>query len=219
MKKSKLLAVLIFLLITAPALAQNLRLNAYGGYAFDDKVDSYYDNTSYYKGTIKGGFQWGVGAEYMIRHNAGVELLYLRHDTKAPITYYREGVKFTNFDLAANYIMLASNRYFRKEGSKLEAYGGAMIGADIMSLNNPDNNRSSTKTQFAWGIRGGVNIWAAQNVGIKLQAQLLSAVQSVGGGFYFGSGGSGAGLSSYSSMYQFSLGGGFVFNIPTQKKK
>ncbi len=33
------------------------------------------------------------------------------------------------------------------------------------------------------------------------------------GGFYFGTGGVGAGVSSYSTMYQFGVGGGLVFKL------
>ncbi len=55
--------------------------------------------------------------------------------------------------------------------------------------------------------------WVKEKVGIKLQAQLLSAVQSVGGGFYFGTGGSGGAVMAQSSMYQFELGGGLVFKM------
>lgn len=216
--KSKLLLLSMILLITGAAIAQDIRLNAYGAYVFDDKVDSYFDPESYYNGKIKGGFQWGTGLELMVRPNQGIELLYLRQDTKAPLTYFNNGVKSSNFDLGINYIMLGGNRYFRKPGGKAEGFTGVMLGADIMSLSNPVNGKSATKTKFAWGIKGGVNIWATEKVGIKLQAQLLSAVQSVGGGFYFGTGGVGTGLSSYSSMYQFSLGGGLVFNLAHQKK-
>jgi hypothetical protein len=41
----------------------------------------------------------------------------------------------------------------------------------------------------------------------------MSAVQSAGGGLYFGTGGGGAGVSTYSSMYQFGLGGGLAFQF------
>ena len=216
--KLTLLTVIGLIFLSVTTFAQDIMVNAYGSYVFDDNVDSYYDNTNYYKGKINGGFQWGVGVELLPHATQGIELLYLRQDTKAPITYFRNGVKNTNFDLGVNYIMLGSNRYFRKPGGKVEGFAGGMIGADIMSLHNPDNGNNSSKTKFAWGIKGGVNIWASPSVGLKLQAQLLSAVQSVGGGFYFGTGGVGTGLSSYSSMYQFCLGGGLVFNIPHQKK-
>ena len=216
--KRTLLTATVILLLSVAAVAQDIRVNTYGSYVFDDKVDSYYDNTNYYNGQINGGFQWGVGIELLPHAAQGFEILYLRQDTKAPITYFRNGIKNTNFNLGVNYIMIGSNRYFTKPGSKVEGFAGGMIGADIMSLHNPDNDNNSSKTKFAWGIKAGVNIWASPTVAVKLQAQLLSAVQSVGGGFYFGTGGVGTGLSSYSSMYQFCLGGGLVFNIPHQKK-
>jgi len=38
-------------------------------------------------------------------------------------------------------------------------------------------------------------------------------VQSVGDGFYFGTGGAGAGVSTYSSMLQFALRGGLTFKL------
>ncbi len=145
--------------------------------------------------------------------------MYQRIDTHAPMTYYKNGVKNTNFDFANNFIMLASNRYFRKPGGKVEGFGGGMLGVDIINLKNPDNGNSSSTTKFAWGLRGGCNIWATESFGIKLQAQLLSAVQAAGGGFFFGTGGASAGVATYSTMYQFGLGGGVVFNLPSQHKK
>lgn len=217
--KQKLLLALLIVTIHTTANAQNIRLNAYSSYVFDDRVDSYYDNTNYYEGKIKGGLLFGAGVEFMIHPSQGFELIYLRQSTTAPMKYYSNGIKNTVFDLGVNYIMIASNRYFRQSGSKVEGYGGAMIGADILSLKDPTNSNSTTKTKLAWGIRGGMNYWVSDNIGIKLQAQLLSAVQSVGGGFYFGTGGSGAGLSSYSSMYQFGLGGGLTFKMGGAKKK
>lgn len=46
-----ILAVLL-LAIVAPAMSQGVRVNAYGGYVFDDNVDSYYDPSNYYEGKI-----------------------------------------------------------------------------------------------------------------------------------------------------------------------
>ena len=65
-----------------------IRVNLYGGYVFDDKFDTYYSSSSYYEGKIKGGFQWGIGAEYMVQPQYGIELLYIRQDTEAPTRYY-----------------------------------------------------------------------------------------------------------------------------------
>ena len=216
--KNKLLLTLVIMIVTTSAFTQNIRLNAYAIGVFDDRVDSYYDPTAYYEGTVNGGLQWGGSLEFMARENYGIELLYLRQDTKAPLTYYdntgiNPGVKYTEFDLANNYVMLGGNGYLRRPGSKAEGFFGLMLGANFMGLDNPDNGNSGSKTFFAWGIKGGANLWMSPKVGIKLQAQLLSSVQSVGGGFYFGTGGAGVGAVSYSSLYQFGLGGGLVFNL------
>jgi hypothetical protein len=211
----KLLAIILFL-SGSYVFAQNspsIRLNGYVNYAFDDNhVDSYYSNTSYFEGSIKGGLLYGGGLEVMLQEAYGLEFTYLRLDSKAPLEYYYNGVEFTNFDLATNYIMVGGNRYMQMN-PKVEPYGGMMLGMAIFNIENPDNGNSTSATKFAWGIKAGLNIWASEKVGIKMQASLLSAVQAVGGSVYFGTGGAGAGVSGFSTFYQFVLGGGLVINL------
>jgi hypothetical protein len=197
---------------TAVKSGPAIRLHGYALYAFDDKVDSYYSTTSYFNGTIKGGFEYGGGLEVLLSPAQGIEVTYLRLDSEAPMEYYDDGVEFTTFDLASNYILLSGNRYL-VVNPKIEPYAGLQAGMVVFNLKNPDSGATGSSTKFAWGLRAGINIWASEKVGIKLQAGLVSAVQSVGGGFYFGTGGAGAGVSSYSSFYQFNLGGGLVFNL------
>jgi opacity protein-like surface antigen len=203
-----------FLLISGITTAQELRVNTYGGYVFDDRVDSYFSNTSYYDGTIKGGFRWGAGLEYLIPGKAAIELQYLRQDTNAP-TVYQDGLQIqqTDFILAENWIMLNGTRYF-PVNETVEPFMGLGLGMGIFNLENPDNNNTTNATKFAWNLRGGTNIWVSENVAIRVQAALFSAVQSMGGGLYFGTGGAGAGLSTYSTMYQFGFDGGLVFKLP-----
>ncbi|MFI5218225.1 MAG: porin family protein [Bacteroidia bacterium] len=194
------------------------RINLYGVYTFDDSFDSYYDDDSYYEGKIKGGFQYGVGLEFMVKVNYGVELLYIGQMTTAPTTYYSPGVLggggvSGNLDLTFNYAMLAFGRKMQKPDSPVEGYGGLMLGALFSSAKNPNNGDSNSGTRFAWGARLGANIWINEKMAIKLQGQLLSAVQSVGGSLYFGTGGAGAGASTYSSMLQFGVGGGLAFKL------
>jgi hypothetical protein len=191
----------------------SIRINGYATYAFDDNsVESYNSTTSYFNGAIKGGFEYGGGLEVMLHKAYGVEFTYLRLDSKAPMEYYNTSVIHTNFDLATNYFLVGGNRYVQMN-PKVEPYGGMMLGAAVFNLTNPDNGKSDGTTKFAWGIKAGLNIWASEKVGIKLQASLLSAVQAVGGSVYFGTGGGGAGVSGFSSFYQFVLGGGLVFNL------
>ena len=214
-------AVLLSTFVSNIAYAQGgININLYGSYVFDDKFDTYYSSSSYYEGKIKGGFQWGIGVEYMVQPEYGIELLYLRQDTNAPTRYYgviNAGSGEVNLDLAMNYIMLAPTKHFLSSNEKLEGFAGFMAGMVIAEASNPDatglDTGEDSATKFAWGLRLGGIIWASEKVGIRLQTQLLSATQAMGGGFYFGTGGAGAGVSSYSTIYQFGLGGGLVFKV------
>lgn len=225
MKKSNLVLFVVLFLSASSLLAQQftntsqkqIRINLYGAYAFEDGFDSYYNYGNYYQGQLQGGFLYGGGLEFEVRPGSFVELSYQRLDTNAPTQYYNGGVfnQYADFDVAMNYIMIGGNQYFRKLGSPVEGFLGGMLGAGVVGIKNPGaaNNPSESVTKFAWGIKGGMTYWASSAVGIKFQAQLLSVSQSVGGGFYFGTGGSGTAVSSYSSLYQFTLGGGLVFNL------
>jgi hypothetical protein len=211
----KKLLFVVFFFTSVNVFAQGAKLNAYTNFIFDDRVDSYYSDNSYFDGKIKGSFQWGLGVQYNLNPFYGVELTYHRQDTKANANYRAQSglVKNNDFNVDLNWIMLNGVRELRKPGGKFEAFGGMGIGMCIVNTKNLANNNSESTTKFAWQIRGGGNIWVSEKVGLKLTAQLQSAVQSMGGGFYIGTGGTGAGISSYSSLLQFGLGSGLVFKL------
>jgi hypothetical protein len=206
--------LVLALLITCSAVnyAQGLRLNGYAGYVFDDKFDSFYSSSSYFRGTIKGGFQWGVGIEYMVQPEHGIEILYLRQDTEAPVFYYDSGDQDRTLELGLNYIMLGGVRYL-PVSDVFEGFGGFMAGVAIYDNKFPVRGEPNSATKFAWGLRLGGNIWISERFGLKIQTQLISAVQAFGGGFYLGSGGGGVGVSGYSTLWQFGLGGGVVIKV------
>ena len=206
-------SIILLTLFFNTSKSQNIQINLYSAYAFPDAFDSYYDASDYYNGKIQGGFQWGGGLEFLVKQDYGIELLYYREDTKAPTYYWNGGEKYSNLDLGINYIMVGGDRYFGQPSGRAQGYGGLLLGMAITSIKNPDTGNSTTPTKFAWGIRGGAVIWATEKVGIKLQIQLLSAVQAMGGGLYLGTGGASAGVSAYSTFYQFGLGGGLTFKL------
>lgn len=216
----KKLITVSLMLVGITAYAQkspSFRINVNGGYVFDDEVDSYFSSTAYFYGTVKGGIQYGVGFEYMVQPTLGAEISYLRLDTKGPTTYYDIGaipdpVKSAEFRMAINYFFLGTTRYF-PVSAKLEPYFGAQLGVGVIGVSNPTNGKGDINTKFAWGLKGGSHFWVSESVGIKLQAALQSMSQAVGGGLYFGTGGVGTGISSYSSVLQFSLGSGLVFKL------
>jgi hypothetical protein len=213
--KKKIFGFAIAVILASAASAQGIRLNVYGNYVFDDKVDSYYSNTNYFNGTIKGGFLWGGGLEFRLKEYYGLELMYLRLDTHAPMTYQDgiSSVKTANLKLGANYILVNGVRSIPTHNPKVDPFGGLGLGMSIVNAENPNSGKTGNATKFAWDLRLGVNFWASEKIGIKIQTMLLSVPQGAGGGLYFGTGGVGAGVTTYSSIYQFVLGGGLVFKL------
>lgn len=109
MKKS-LFSLALVICINNASQPQELRLNTYAGYVFQDKVDSYYSSSSYYEGKIEENLRWGLGIEYKFDDTKAFELQYLKQDTKVPLTFlddYSGGdVNYAEFDLSMNWVML-----------------------------------------------------------------------------------------------------------------
>jgi hypothetical protein len=210
--------VLILVLSNICAYAGEFRANLYGGYVLDDKFESYYDYYNYYNGKIKGGFQFGVGAELMLPPFNGAELLYIGQSTTAPTYYYPDdnissGEKYKDLELNLNYALVGFTRYFLKEGSKVEPFGGLAAGALFASAHDPESNQDRSAVKFSWAIRAGSNFFLSERFAFKLHTMLLSTVQTAGGALYFGTGGYGPGTTTASSMLQWSVSGGIVYRF------
>lgn len=210
MKKILLSAIMI--IFFASSYAQEKRINLYSAYVFDDSFESYNNSNDYYNGKLRGGYQWGAGLEFLVKDNFGAELLYYHQDTQAPVNSYNIISTSRTLKVGVNYYLLGLTRYVKK--GKAEPYGGFLIGAASFNNQEPQPTDQTTNiTKFALGLRLGANIWVTDRVAIKLQAQLLTAVQGFGGGFYFGTGGSGASVGTYSTIAQLGLGGGLTFKL------
>src|SRR5436190_6592810 len=140
--------------------------------------------------------------------------MYLHQDTQAPIDYYNFGNTARTYDVGVSYAMLGLSRVMKKD--KVESYGGLLLGAAIFNNKTPNPGEETSKVKFALGFRLGATVWVSDRVGIKLQTQFITSVQVIGGGFYFGTGGASAGASTYSTITQFTLGGGLAFNLGAQ---
>jgi len=179
-------------------------LTIFGGYTFQDKV-----NFSNAYGYIKEAAHWGLSAEFFLDRMRTLELMYQRMDTHAPLYdgYYGTKLNHDNDKAGLNYIMIGGVNYI-PASPKVMPYGGINLGVCVVT-----NKEDYTATKFAIGGKLGVKIKASPVVGIKLQAQLLSVVQGAGGGFYVGTGGTGYGVSTYSTVLQFGFTGGLSFDF------
>ena len=98
--------------------------------------------------------------------------------------------------------MLGGTRY-APINEKLAGFATLDAGVGFIS---PKETSYDGVTKFAWGLRLGLRMMTSEKVSLRIHGQLMSPVQGAGGGFYFGTGGAGAGVSTYSSIYQFNFG-------------
>lgn len=211
----KIILPLVLLVAVMSTSAQDFRLNAYVGYAFDDGFNVYNGANEYYNGKVKGGLQVGGGIEYLAAPQYGVELLYLYKKSDAPATFKLGNLtaeKKETFEVTHNWIMLSGNSHMRNHNSKVEGTGGIMLGMLISDVNSPSTGKSASNTTFAWGAKLGGDIWASDKVALKLQAQILSSTRATGGTIYYGYWGPVA-VPGYVALWQFTLGGGLVFRL------
>ena len=209
----------IFLLLVSAAtmttmMGQHARLNFYGAYTFDDGFDVVNDANTFYNGTVKGGVQWGAGLQYMFNKQSSAEILWLHRTTTVPANFKfgsNTQLRSETFDLKHDFIMLSGDGHFGG-GGKAEGYAGIMGGVLISNLEASSLGKSSSNTNFAWGGRIGTNIWFSPKLGLKLQALILSASRATGGSYYWSWYGP-IYLTEYSTLWQFSLGGGLAFKL------
>jgi len=175
------------------------------GYTFASRTN-FYD--SY--GRIDGGLNLGGSVKFNLNRSFGLEVLYNHMNTKSGLYEYGYGGnKIGGNDLSLDYIMLGGVQSFTIPNSTVRPFIGAFLGAAVFTPGIDDYS----DTKFAVGVQLGTNIYVSPRVGIQLKAQLLSPVDAADGGFYFSNYGSGTGLSTYSSIYQFSLNAGLIVGL------
>lgn len=207
MKKTTVLALALVGASLVSWAQPSITLLTFESYTFADKFE-----TEYGTGKIMDGFQWGGGLEFGLSEVMAVELIYQRLDTDAYYDgYYSLGSSERfNGSVGVNYLLLGGTRY-APLNDKISGFGTLDLGVGWFNPSSSLESEGSTK--FAIGGRLGVRIQTTERVSLRLHAQILSPVQWAGGGFYFGTGGSGAGVSTGSTIWQFNLGGSLNFKL------
>jgi hypothetical protein len=219
MKKLKLTAALI-LMLSASAFAQpKAYLNGFTGYTFDESF-----TVQTFQGRFNSNVHYGGSAELVL------ENLSTAHSERT-IEFSYQGMQTVldgwswplgqlqpspaTFNVNIQYVMAGFNNYFGNT-HKVMGFGGLNLGVGWMS-NQTESTRPSP-SRFAIGLKGGGRFMFSEKVGLKLYAQLNTIVEGVGGGFYFGTGGSGAVVTAFASVVQFGLGGGLTIAMGGKPK-
>lgn len=201
-----ILPALVFL--SARSFAQtSVELIPTAGYTFASRTD-FYDTY----GRIADGLSYGGSIKFNINRSFGIEVLYSHMNTTSGLYYYGPGhIPVNEGNLNLDYIMAGPVESFTIPNTTVRPFVGAMLGAAIMTPGA--STGYSNDTRFAVGVQLGTNIYISPRVGIQLKAQVLSPVDGGGSSFYFSNYGSGAGIDTYSSTYQFSLSGGLIIGL------
>lgn len=204
MKKLLLITGIFFSALVANAQNQgDIGINLYGGYTFDDKIS---DNA--YSVEFKGGFQYGLGAEYYIRPSKSIELKYLRIDSDAVFTKYLVGTdEVRKGNAGINYILIGGNNYFQTGNPKVQPFLGLDLGVGWI------NAETGSHTGFAWDFKAGVKIKTSDSTALKLQGYFQTIWASYGSDAYYYPGWGTVYYPENSSLYQFGLGAAFEFDF------
>lgn len=207
MRKISLVLSAVFCLSVGAYAQTSVEFIPSVGYTFASRTDFY--NTF---GRIDDGVNFGGSIKFNVSRSFGLEVLYSHMSTTSGLYYYGSDYSpIGSSNLKLDYIMAGPIESFGIPGSTVRPFVGALLGAAILTPDAASGYASNTK--FAVGFQLGTNIYVSPRVGIQLKAQLLSPVDGAGSSFFLSPYGSGGGLDTYSSIYQFSLGGGLIIGL------
>jgi hypothetical protein len=196
--------VAVFACLPALLNAQTVEVTPFGGYVFGGSMSGTSANVH-----INGAAQYGGIISIGVSRVMDVDLLYNRSDTKADLDsyYVLQGYK-PQIPLSINYMHIGFTKNFRINPT-VSPFVGFNLGACLFY--------PKADYQDAWffsvGMNAGAKVYFSKRVGLRLQAQGLVPIQGSGFSFFVGSGGSGGGVSMYSTLFQFGFTGGLIFRL------
>lgn len=203
--------ILLAALVCIPFIlkSQTVEVTPFGGYVFPGTMSA--DGGDVY---FRGNGQYGGMISIGVSRVMDIDLIYNRSDTKADINIYSWNNSY-NYDVvpvSINYMHVGFTKNFRVNPI-VSPFVGMSLGACLFYPKDDVTQHYSEAWFFSMGISGGAKVYFSKRVGLRIQAQALVPVQ--GSGFYLfaGTGGSGSGVSVYSSLVQFGFTGGLIFRL------
>jgi hypothetical protein len=202
--KTTILATLLLMAIASASLAQTVELTPLFGYTFRSTVQ-----ITNGEARVNDGFTYGGALTIAPSPFNAIEISYYGYQTTATAQSSYSGFEFVSKDVSVNYMLIGGQRLF-PVNDKVTPFTGFNLGAGWIS--SGDDSFSSI-TKFALGFDAGVKIMATEKIGLRLQTNFNFPITSAGGSFYWGTGGSGVGLTGYVPIWSFGFNGGLLFKI------
>jgi hypothetical protein len=185
--------------------AQKVEITPFGGYVFAGTM-----NTS--NGTVrfKDNAQYGGMLSIRVSRVIDLDLIYNRSDTKAELTYLTlyNNLYYQEVPLSINYMHIGFTKNFR-----INPHVSPFLGFNLGTCLFAPTKDYADAWFFSMGINAGAKVYFGKRLGIRLQAQGMMPIQGSGYSFFVGSGGSGGGVSLYSTLFQFGFTGGLIFRL------
>jgi hypothetical protein len=199
-----LLAVILFL--PCVIWAQRVEVTPFGGYVFGGTLNGDYGTVH-----IDDNAQYGGMISIAVSRVMDVDLIYNRSDTKSQVDYYySNGYQKQNLDipLSINYMHIGFTKNFRVKPS-ISPFLGFNLGACLFA---PKEDYSDAWF-FSIGFNGGAKFYLSNRIGLRIQAQGYVPMQGTAFTMFAGTSGGGAGVSVYSTLFQFGFTGGLIFRL------
>jgi len=203
MKKFVLIPIIV-LFIMSEIKAQTVEITPFTGYTFDHSFPIFGG-----RARLGGGQTFGGMLGFRVNDFLEVETLYSFQNgtSTARSTAIQNDVRAST---NVHYAMIGANRLF-PTSPQMAFFTGAKVGAGILSFPEGDYRDIS---RFTVGLNGGVKYFVSDNVGLRVQANLMMPISNVGASLWWSpGGGTQVGLNSWSSVIQFGFTGALVFRI------
>jgi hypothetical protein len=209
--------LLVFLTLAATRInaqtqyEKHFDITAYGAYMWGDYYPAYNAEVK-----VNAAGYWGIALGMSMGKKFAGEFHYQMVNTSVSIRpYLGNDISPDNVDVTSNWFLIGSmNELPMSKKFSLFGYGG--IGA-VYNVPTSSEKQSLNLYQSTWSfgvaIQGGFKYWVSDRIALRGFLALNMPMQFSGVGFYLGTGGSGLGLNSYSSLFLFNMGGGITFRL------
>jgi opacity protein-like surface antigen len=212
MKPRWFVVILPFMLSGLYLRAQELYITGLGGYTFQNTI-----NLNDVVIHVRNSAHYGVSLEGVSEQGVGLEFLYQRQQTHAPV-YSKsspEELLTSKDDVTVSYFMLNPVIYI-KASPTIKPYLGLGIGVGLLDTDaaTASGNKaySSSQTKFTWDAKAGVRFSLSQVFSVKVQTQVYGVSNVNGQGLYY------AEASSF-WLYQFGFSAGVCYRFFKSKPK
>lgn len=207
----KAIFICIIVLAVFSAIGQEIQINPFANYFMAGRLNGYEADALF-----ENGPDFGLGLSYGLGNGKNIEVSYTIAASSAALRRNDIGTISEETKMTFGYIQAGYVQDFMLKQPKadIRPFLLGTIGAAYL---NPEDASYTTVWRFAAAFGGGLKYFITERVGLRVQARLLLPLFFEGGGFYCGSGGCGAGVSTFTPLAQGDVGGGLVIKLGDDK--